>query len=139
MNQRTRFSVVALIFALFAVTSTACGTTVQFTPTNPSPTAMQPRPPGEVHVYTSSRPEVPFVEVGIIQARQSRQFSLDDLPEIINSMRIEAANIGCDGVIINGTDGKTVGGSSTGDGTVSTLEGYWGSCIMYRQQPPVGA
>lgn len=123
----------AFAFGFALLSATACGTTTQFTPTNPSPRAMQPKAPEQVHVYTSTMPEVPFTEVGIIQARQSSELSLDQMPEIIQKMRKDAAKIGCDGVILNGTNNKTVGHHDRHGGSTSTLEGYWGTCIVYQE------
>lgn len=123
----------AFTFGFALLSATACGTTTQFTPTNPSPRAMQSKSPDQVHVYTSSMPERPFTEVGIIQSRQSSELSLDEMPEIIQEMRKEAAKIGCDGVILNGTNNKTVGHHDRHGGSTNTLEGYWGTCIMYQE------
>lgn len=113
----------------------ACGTTTRFVATNPSPRPLTPRPAAEVHVYTTGAPALAYVEVGILQARQSSDFSTHEMPEIIAELRAEAGKIGCDGVIINGT-ADTAHGSTvvTRDGVSSshsTLEGYWGACIVY--------
>ena len=123
----------------------ACGTTTQFTPTNPSPRQMQPRDPATVHVYSAGKPDVPYVEVGIIQARQSSEFSTHNMPEIIGEMRARAAEIGCDGVIINGANNTVVGHEDLiGPGSTDTLEGFWGACVMYEAPreaattPPAG-
>ncbi|MEO7093053.1 MAG: hypothetical protein ABI175_07380, partial [Polyangiales bacterium] len=62
---------------------TACGTTAQFAATNPSPRPLAPRPAETVTVFSTGLPDQPFVEVGIIQARQSSEFSVDELPEIL--------------------------------------------------------
>lgn len=123
--------ILVLAFVAVAIVAAACGTTTRFTPTNPSPRAMQPRHPQSVQMFTSSAPEAPFVEVGIIQARQSSELSFDDMPEIIQELRIRAAEIGCDGVIINGASDKVVGGGDHHGSSTTTLEGFWGACIMF--------
>ena len=109
----------------------ACGTTTRFVATNPSPHPLKPRPPAQVHLYTTGAPQVPYVEVGIIQSRQSSDFSTHDMPEILADMRNEAGKIGCDGVIVNGTADKTHGSTHDGNGSTNTLEGFWGACIVY--------
>ena len=81
----------ALIVALLTV---ACGTTTQWVPTNPSPRPLQPRHPSTVEIWTTGVPNRPYTEVGIITARQSSELSVDDMPEIINELRAEAASIG---------------------------------------------
>ena len=116
----------------------ACGTTTRFVATNPSPRPLQARAAETVDVYTTGAPSVAYTEVGIIQSRQSSELSRDDMPEIIQKMRGEAAKIGCDGVIINGASDKVVG-SGYGDAhgsssSTDTLEGFWGACIVYLPQ-----
>jgi hypothetical protein len=132
---------------LFVVVAAAgCGTTTRYTPTNSPPRAMTSRSVETVEVYTSSLPTRPFVEVGIIQSRQSSGLSFDEMPEIIGEMRGYAAKRGCDGLIINGasdkvegtssastttTGGKAPTSSTTVSNSTTTLEGFWGACIMY--------
>jgi hypothetical protein len=113
----------------------ACGTTVQYTPTNAPPRPMRARPPGTVELFTSSKPDRPFVEVGILEAQQSSKYSTDRMPEIIAELRKEAAKIGCDAIMMTGAADQV-----TGDEKVTTtLKGYRGTCIMWktRPKPPV--
>lgn len=113
----------------------ACGTTTRFVATNPSPHPLTPKPAAAVHVYTTGTPEVSYVEIGILQSRQSSGVSTHDMPEIIATMRAEAGKIGCDGVIINGVADKAEGSTTITDDSYSssqtTLEGFWGACIVY--------
>jgi hypothetical protein len=113
----------------------ACGTTVQFAPTNPSPRALSPRPPETVQIYTTGTPDEPYAEVGILQARQASTVSFDEFPDVIAEMREEAAQIGCDGVIItsraDATTGSTFGNGNGIYGETETLEGVMGTCIVY--------
>jgi hypothetical protein len=135
----------AAIFGIFGLglALAACGTTTQFVSTNPSPRQMHPRPVSSVAVFTASRPEIPYIEVGILQSRQSSGFSSDQMPEIIGAMRKEAAHIGCDGVIVNGAADTTESHETTTvsrhavthSGSTQTLQGYWGTCIMYAPEP----
>ncbi len=122
-----------LSFLLVALA--ACGTTTRFVATNPSPHPLAARPALEVDVYTTGVPQVSYVEVGIIQTRQSSDFSTKDMPGIISDMRSEAGKIGCDGVIINGAADKhedsTVITNDSYSSSHSTLEGFWGACIVY--------
>jgi hypothetical protein len=141
MRHLTRLTSLLLPTGLLALSLAACGTTTRFTATNPSPHPLVPKPAAAVHVYTTGAPEVPYVEVGILQSRQSSSASLHEMPEIISSMRAEAGKIGCDGVIINGTADKHESSTSvhsdrkstTVSSSESTLEGFWGACIVYLE------
>ena len=151
MSSLSRVASLALAAAA-AVTLVACGTTTRYVSTNPPPRQMRPRPVETVQVFATSRPSSPYVEVGILQARQSSGFSSDKMPDIIKAMREEAAKKGCDGIIISGPNDKTVGSESDSATTVTnknrsttsyshsssteTLEGYWGACIMYTTVTP---
>lgn len=118
----------------------ACGTTTQWVPTNPSPRPMASRPVSTVEVWTTGVPNRPYTEVGLISARQSSDLSTHEMPEIIMELRKEAARIGCDAVMLQGKDDKVVGGGSsfrgTGSSSTTTLEGYWGACLMYLDAQP---
>lgn len=119
---------------------TACGTTTQFAATNHSPRPLAPRPVDSVVVFATGLPDRPFVEVGLIQARQSSEFSVDEMPEILAEMRTEAARQGCDGLVINGTrDAQSSSTTISPHGMASsskTLEGFWGACIVFDNDPP---
>ena len=118
-------------FALAGLTM-ACGTTTSFTPTNTSPKPMAARSPDSVEVYQSSKPDKPFVEVGMIEAQQSSEFSTDDTSAVIAALRTEAAQRGCDGIIITGSNDAVVGSVSDGEGYTDTLKGYRAACFMYK-------
>jgi len=121
----------------------ACGTTTEFARTNPSFGGARPRQPAAVDLYTASPPARPFVEIGIIEARQASELSLDGMDGIIAELRNRAAQEGCDGVILTGDANAVVGGSFvsgsvsngngffSGGGNVKTLKGYRGTCIVY--------
>jgi hypothetical protein len=142
MRHRSTPLVSSLLVSMLFVT--ACGTTTRFAPTNASPRPLTARPAQAVTVFATGLPDRPFVEVGLIQARQSSEFSVDEMPEIIAEMRVEAGRRGCDGLVINGTND-----SSSSSTTVSrhgmtssseTLEGFWGACIVFVVDPePIAA
>jgi len=117
-----------LAFALVLALA-ACGATTRFVATNPSPRPLAPRPPAAVQVFTSGRPAIPYVEVGVLQGRQGGLIvtGADAMPEIVTKMRADAAAIGCDGLIINGSADR-VEGTSTGP---TTVQGFWGACIVF--------
>ena len=117
---------------------TACGTTAQFAATNPSPRPLTARAAETVSVFATGLPDQPFVEVGIIQARQSSEFSVDELPEILAERRVEAGRRGCDGLVINGTrDSSSSTNAILGHTSSSrTLEGFWGACIVFVEPAP---
>ncbi|HET6613297.1 MAG TPA: hypothetical protein VFG83_14970 [Kofleriaceae bacterium] len=121
--------------ALILATGALCacgGTTTHFTQTNLSPVPMHARDPASVQVFMASRPQRPFVEVGIVEAQQSSRYSRDDMRRVVWALREEAARRGCDGLIIVGNNNAVVGGTYKGYGGTSTLKGYRGACIMYK-------
>lgn len=120
-------TVLTVAFALLV----ACGAKVRFAPLNASPKEMQPRSPETVEIFSSKNPERDFVEVGMISSRQSSGLSSEDA--VLPALREEAANRGCDGLILGGNDDEVVSGTmSNGASTVSTLKGIRGTCIVYK-------
>lgn len=123
-------------WALVVFSFCGCGTTIRYAATNPPPRAMTPRDPSTVGMFQTGVPDRPYTEVGILSARQSSQYSVSDLQDIVDAMRKRAAQIGCDAVVITGSDKEVVGSSTTsqgtGSGSVHTLEGIKGVCIVYE-------
>lgn len=120
---------------LASVLLCSCGTTIRYAETNAPPRAMVPRPASAVAVSTSGVPTRPYVEVGILSARQSSQYSTSDMQNVIDAMRKRAGQIGCDALVVTGSDNVTHGSYSgsqgTGSGNVYTLEGVKAACIVW--------
>ncbi len=112
------------IITLLALVATSCAVKTSYTPTNTPPRPLQAKNPSEVQVFTSALPSRPFTDIGLIKA-QERAFSSEG--QLIPSMRSQAARVGCDGLVIQGSNNKVVGGQNG----VSTREGLWGSCIVW--------
>ena len=131
------FSLLATLLCLLS----GCGTTVRYVPTNTSPVPMPPVSTDRVTVFASGPPARPFVEVGMIQARQSSTVSVDEMPEIIAEMRKRAAAEGCHGLVITGANNTVAGGSGSATGevyghsSVNTKEGFAGVCIVFTGEP----
>src|SRR5262249_61441793 len=85
-----------LLPSILLVAAAACGTTTRFIATNTAPHPMTPKPAEAVAVFTTGQTDVPYVEVGIIQGRQTSTVSFDEMPEIIATMRTEAGGAGRD-------------------------------------------
>lgn len=114
---------------------TACGTTTRFAATNPSPKPLRPVPAEAVAVFSAGVPDRPFAEIGIVQARQSSDLSLHEMPEILEEMRAEAGRRGCEGLVLNGSSDKQMSSTTVSrrgySSTSTSLEGYWGTCIVF--------
>ncbi len=84
-------------------------------------------------MYTASRPERPFVEVGLIEAQQNTIYG-DGAVTVLEKLRAHAAEQGCDAIIVTGSNDAVVGGGggNAAGSWIATLHGYRASCIMYR-------
>lgn len=113
-----------------------CGTVLKVTKLNMPPKQISPRAIESVEVFTSSRPNVPYTEVSLISSQQASEFSTDNTPEIIHKMRLEAANQGCDALIIampnDRVSGTILGALGGGYGEVNTVKGFHGTCVVYK-------
>lgn len=131
---RSLLSTSALAAALALV---GCGASTKFAPLNPAPRPLSERPAELVQVYTTALPSQAYVELGVIQGSQSSDLSDADMPEILAAMRKRAGKVGCDGLILNGVANRTVNPTSASnfEGGTKSLEGYWGTCIVFVDAP----
>lgn len=86
----------ALAFALVAL-APAC-VERGFVHTNPPPRALTRRAAAEVAVFTTTAPDRPYVEVGLVSAR-STTHPPQPKASLIEAAREEAAAQGCDAII----------------------------------------
>jgi hypothetical protein len=114
---------------LFLVTA-GCGTKLSYMPLNTSPRTLTARDPGTVEMFTSSKPERPFVEVGMLEAQQESVASLDSETTVFSKLREDGASRGCDGLVVTGGNDAVV---VTGHGSSTTLRGYRATCIVYKE------
>jgi hypothetical protein len=104
---------------------------------------MVARPAEAVDVYTAALPSRPFTEVGMIDAQQASTFSTDDRGEVFVKLRKRAAALGCDGIIVTGTNDEVVSNSHTTvtrrrvetSNSTDTKKGYSATCIVYVAGP----
>ena len=103
------------------------GTYLDYVPTNRPPHRLWARAPENVEVFLARMPERPFVETGILETQQVSLYSTEGLPEMVQRMRVLAGQIGCEGLVITGSNDAV---TSLGR-TVDTLKGYRASCIAF--------
>lgn len=116
------------IASLLLVTAAACGTATSYLPTGTSPQPLESRDPSTVEVYADRTPTVPYVEVGLIEAHRRTRWSGATTLDIYAAMRDDAADQGCDAIIITGSHDIAVRNLA---GHRDALEGYTASCVMY--------
>jgi hypothetical protein len=128
----TKTSLLAILLA--ATTATACGTSINHTQINPSPRPMVARPAETVEMFTSGAPQRPHVDVLFIEAEETSSMSTDRTPEMLNKLRVHAAKLGCDGIVIGGLSSRAPGVSDTESWLVDSpkaRKGLWATCIVY--------
>ncbi len=108
-----------------------CAPTVEYVPTNAPPRTLVRRAPGSVVVFSTTQPPQPYTEVGLVEVQQ--RSSMTGAQDLLALMREKAAEVGCDGLIILGSNDK-VWSTSYGGGT---LKGYRASCFVYNAQSAV--
>jgi hypothetical protein len=122
-----------LVF-LSTAAAVGCGTQVSYTQTGATAGSMLPKSPAEVQVFLAAPPSRPYKEVGYVEAHQEL-YSNDDQSAVMQELRREAAQQGCDGVIVQSAD-TTVGQGFTSHGTgsmaVGTRRGFRGVCIVWE-------
>lgn len=120
------------IAVIVALLSAGCIASTEWTQMRTPPRPMRSRPIGSVQMFASAPPRWRYVEVGIIEERES---DLNGSGEyVLAHIRNEAAERGCDGLLLNITDHQT-SSLFVGRGIVAarsgTERGYRAICIMY--------
>jgi hypothetical protein len=122
-------------FVLLAVS--ACGTQVSETYLNQPPAKMAPRGPGSVLLYASGPPTRPHMDVAILQVEQSRGLNDQGLDLMLDRLRVRAAQLGCDGVVVGGIRERSGAAPGTAyhllDPGATTLHG---TCIVFTGARP---
>jgi hypothetical protein len=126
---------------LSALIACGCGPSLSFMRTAQPPREPKPHAGADVEVYLVAPPRRPYVEFGIVESTELFDGeNTDAMSDLINSMREYAGGLGCDALVIVGSnDGITAGSGRHGGGSRS-YKGYRGSCVMYVEastlQPP---
>ncbi|HEY2678946.1 MAG TPA: hypothetical protein VGI65_18405 [Steroidobacteraceae bacterium] len=113
-NNWTRCRFFAL--AVFAAALAACATdSVIITGTQRPPTT-----PAEVKIY--SKPPPAFEEIGILNASSNSMFTTGGqktVDKVIEGLKVEAAKMGANGIILEGFSDQATGSVGTGVGSAS--------------------
>ncbi|HEY5447578.1 MAG TPA: hypothetical protein VIQ54_02470 [Polyangia bacterium] len=86
-----------------------CGTVVTYTPLLGNAYTVSSRPPESVDIYLSEPPTRPHQDVGLLEAEQESEMSVDGTKEMLAEVRRQAARHGCDAIFIKrvGSDAKS--------------------------------
>jgi hypothetical protein len=103
------------VVVLSVVLLAACGGGVPYTASNAPPHAMTARTPESVEVFAQA-PQREHVEVGSYATSPSNA----DKTAVMRHLRAEAADKGCDALVVSGTNEA----------------GYKATCIVYRDSGP---
>jgi hypothetical protein len=114
---------------VFATLLSACtATTVNYSPLNPSPRALAPRPPSSIDVFASGPPDRPHVDVGMITVEEG-DVGESSPQELLALLRQNAARQGCDALVVSPPSSKT---DSDLLAYTHSRRIYSGTCVVYR-------
>ena len=114
---------------LLALLICGCGTSVSYTPLRAYPRGPR-RSPEAVDVYVSGPPTEPHIDVGILEAEQESDLSLDGTQEMLAALRKAAARAGCDALFVKGIGSNAQAGLLITDHP-SSVKTITGTCIRY--------
>lgn len=125
---------VGLIGVASACLLAGCAPSVNWTPTQPSPRPMNPRPVESVEVFNDQAPQRPHIQVGVITGEKKRTSSSDARGKLTETMRKKAAKLGCDALLVREVSPPPIEGSKKAPPL--SLEG---GCLMWSDAAPVAA
>jgi hypothetical protein len=88
---------------------------------------MHTRTPSSVEILTAARPTRPFVEVGLLSSAHAGGLSTASDEEVLLGLREKAAEVGCDGVLVEAETNNYV----ATEHTISALKKFRAACILY--------
>lgn len=89
-------------------------------PIRPAPYPLPPRPPEEVVVFLAARPEVPLIEVAMLEVQEEK--GSYSSAELLDELRALAGRHGCDGIILIGDNDSMSSSTSTTVDTSTTTD-----------------
>lgn len=89
------------------------------------------RPVQSVDVYLSGPPRRPYRDVGLLEAEQETDLSLDGTRDMIHKLRARAARIGCDAICLNNVGSHTAPALAFDINHASSVKTIAATCIRY--------
>jgi hypothetical protein len=117
------------VLVTIGVLASGCGTYVSFTPLN-SAAAGPTRSANEVDVYLTAPPQRRHRDVGLLEAEQESDLSLDDTRDMLKKLRERAGAHGCDAIFVKGVGSNTHATLGISDHASSTKT-ITATCICY--------
>jgi hypothetical protein len=112
-----------------ALLTGGCGTYINFTPLDPS--AAGPRRSAKsVDVFLSAPPARAHRDVGLLEAEQESDLSLDDTRDMLAKLRESAGRHGCDAIFVKGV-GSNAGSALGFTDHSSSTKTITATCISY--------
>jgi hypothetical protein len=114
---------------LLALLTCGCGTSVEYTPLRAYKHGPR-RSPDAVEVYLSGPPTQPYIDVGVLEAKQESDLSLDGTREMLAVLRKAAGRAGCDAIFVKGIGSNAEAGLLITDHS-SSVKTINATCIRY--------
>lgn len=108
-----------------------CGYKTRFVPTNTPPRVMKPRSVDTVTLFMADKPKRPFVEVGMIASGHTGYFSSATDEDVLLGLREKAAEVGCDGVILQSETTTEMATAGTISASTTAIKRFRAVCILY--------
>jgi hypothetical protein len=100
------------VVAVGALWLAACASSsVQWSPTQPSPRPMEKRAVSSVEVFQDQAPPRPHIEVGVLSAEKARSAKSDVRAKLTGDMQKKAATLGCDAIHVRDVSQPEIPGS----------------------------
>jgi len=122
------------ISAVIPLLLCSCGTSITYTPMPGAAAYHRRRPVESVDVYLSGPPTQPHRDVGLLEAEQDSDLSLDGTREMLHKLRVKAAHVGCDAISLNGVGSRTEPALAVDINHASSVKTITATCIRYVER-----
>lgn len=100
---------------------------------------MKPRSVDSVTLFMADKPKKPFVEVGMIASGHTGYFSSATDEDVLLGLREKAAEVGCDGVILQSETTTEMAMAGTMSASTTAIKRFRAVCILYSDTAPPAA
>jgi hypothetical protein len=108
-----------------------CGTAITYTPVADIGDDAEPKTASEVDVYMSGPPDRPYRDVGLFEAEQETDLSLDDTREMLRKLRRKAGALGCDAIYVKGVGSNPESVFALSFRESASVKAVSATCIRY--------
>jgi hypothetical protein len=116
---------------LLALLVCGCGTAITYTPIASGGGRPYKLHAAQVDLYLSGPPDRPYRDIGLLEAEQETDLSLDDTRDMLHKLREAAGQHGCDAIYVKGAGSNAAPVAGVAFRYTDSVKTLTATCIRY--------